>query len=155
MFVSIVVFEYLWRRWSSSLGIFTVFFVYCISNIVAYLFLWGYFFGSVELFVFFILWQVLFEHSQYVLIPFNYGGSQGFSTGGNNKVVANCVTRHIDTRTSKLQSAYEPYVVSYRMPDSGRNLRSYFQPPASAHQGYHKLDKSTLPSPMTPLYRLV
>ena len=41
-----------------------------------------------------------------------------------------------------LQSAYEPYIVSYRMPDSGRKLRSAFRPPASARQVYHKLDGS-------------
>ena len=40
------------------------------------------------------------------------------------------------------------------MPDSGRKMRSDFRPPASVHQGYHKLEKSTLPSPMTPFYTL-
>ena len=62
--------------------------------------------------------------------------------------------RNIETRSSKLQSAYGPYVVRYRMPDNGRKLRSAFWPPASARQGYHKLDRSTLPSPMTPFYSL-
>ena len=38
------------------------------------------------------------------------------------------------------------------MPDSGHRMRSAFRPPASACKGYHKLDKSTLPSPMIPFY---
>ena len=39
------------------------------------------------------------------------------------------------------------------MPDSGHRMRSAFQPPASARQGYHKLVKTTLPSPMTCFYK--
>ena len=66
--------------------------------------------------------------------------------------VPHCVTRHIETRTSFLYSAQTPYVPSYRMPDSGHRIRSAFRPPASAHQGYHKLFKTTLPSSMTCFY---